>query len=60
WNSPFGGEIGELGGKEEQGEGELGVEGFNIDLDWLKESQKTLKWTDDTMLTFIISHRLPP
>ncbi|GAI11166.1 unnamed protein product, partial [marine sediment metagenome] len=30
-------------------------EGFSIDLDWLKESQKTLKWTDDTMLTFIIS-----
>ncbi|GAI77639.1 unnamed protein product, partial [marine sediment metagenome] len=53
--SKGGGEIGELGGKEEQGEGELGVEGFNIDLDWLKESQKTLKWTDDTMLTFIIS-----
>jgi malate/lactate dehydrogenase len=22
----------------------------------LKESQKRLKWTDDTMLTFIISH----
>ncbi len=30
-------------------------EGFTIDLPWLKESQKTLKWTDDTMLTFIIS-----
>jgi len=30
-------------------------EGFNIDLTWLKESQKTLKWTDDTLLTFIIS-----
>ncbi|GAJ21953.1 unnamed protein product, partial [marine sediment metagenome] len=29
-------------------------EGFTIDLTWLKESQKTLKWTDDTMLTFII------
>ena len=29
--------------------------GFNLDLTWLKESQKTLKWTDDTMLTFIIS-----
>lgn len=31
-------------------------EGFNIDLTWLKESQKALKWADDTMLTFIISH----
>lgn len=30
-------------------------EGFNIDLEWLKESQRTLKWPDDTMLTFIIS-----
>jgi len=30
-------------------------EGFNIDLTWLNESQKALKWTDDTMLTFIIS-----
>ena len=30
-------------------------EGFNIDLTWLRESQKALKWTDDTMLTFIIS-----
>ena len=30
-------------------------EGFSIDLTWLKESQKALKWTDDTMLTFIIS-----
>ncbi|HUV56351.1 MAG TPA: hypothetical protein VMV84_03880 [Dehalococcoidales bacterium] len=30
-------------------------EGFNIDLTWLKESQESLKWTDDTMLTFIIS-----
>jgi len=30
-------------------------EGFTIDLTWLKESQKTLKWSDDTMLTFIIS-----
>ncbi|GAJ02707.1 unnamed protein product, partial [marine sediment metagenome] len=29
-------------------------EGFSIDLDWLKESQRTLKWTDDTTLTFII------
>lgn len=33
----------------------LAGEDFNIDLEWLKESQKTLKWTDDTMLTFIIS-----
>jgi len=32
-----------------------GRESLDIDLDWLKESQKTLKWTEDTMLTFIIS-----
>ncbi len=30
-------------------------EGFSIDLTWLKESQETLKWSEDTMLTFIIS-----
>ncbi|MBA7610217.1 hypothetical protein ES703_17423 [subsurface metagenome] len=30
-------------------------EDFNIDLQWLKEAKQTLKWTDDTMLTFIIS-----
>ncbi len=62
--SKGGGEIGELGGEEEQGEGEPSAppaepeseaEGFSIDIQWLKESQKTLKWTDDTMLTFIIS-----
>ena len=28
-------------------------EGFNIDLTWLKESQKALKWTDETMLSFL-------
>lgn len=32
----------------------LAGEDFNIDLEWLRESQKTLKWTDDTVLTFII------
>ncbi|GAJ16985.1 unnamed protein product, partial [marine sediment metagenome] len=30
-------------------------EGFAIDLQWLKEAKQTLKWTDQTMLTFIIS-----
>lgn len=30
-------------------------EGFNIDLQWLKESQKALKWTDETMLSFLAS-----
>ncbi len=30
-------------------------EGFNIDLPWLKDSQKTLKWSDNTMLSFITS-----
>jgi hypothetical protein len=28
-------------------------EGFNIKLTWLKESQKTLKWSDQTMLSFL-------
>ncbi|MBA7710997.1 hypothetical protein ES703_119947 [subsurface metagenome] len=30
-------------------------EGFNIDLTWLKDSQKALKWTDDTTKTFLVS-----
>jgi len=30
-------------------------EGFAIDLEWLKESQKTLKWADETVLSFIAS-----
>lgn len=29
--------------------------GFNIDLTWLKESQKTLNWSDTTMLSFLAS-----
>ena len=28
-------------------------EGFSINLTWLKESQETLKWTDDTMRSFL-------
>ena len=28
-------------------------EGFSIDLTWLQESQKALKWTDQTMLSFL-------
>lgn len=28
-------------------------EGFSIDLEWLKGSQTALKWTDDTMLSFL-------
>jgi len=31
-------------------------EGFSIDLTWLKNSQKTLKWADETLLSFIASH----
>jgi hypothetical protein len=34
--------------------GEVG-EGFSIDLQWLKDSQKALKWTNETMLSFIAS-----
>jgi len=30
-------------------------EGFNIALDWLKESQKALNWSDATMLSFLAS-----
>jgi phage recombination protein Bet len=30
-------------------------ESFNIDLQWLKEAKQTLKWTDETMLSFITS-----
>jgi len=29
--------------------------GFTIDLAWLRESQKALKWTDETMKTFVLS-----
>ncbi|MDO9580644.1 MAG: hypothetical protein Q7J06_08765, partial [Bacteroidales bacterium] len=36
-------------------DGAIEGEGFHIDLTWLKESQKALKWTDDTMKTFLVS-----
>jgi len=29
-------------------------EGFNIDLTWLQESKKALKWSDDTFKTFLV------
>ncbi|GAJ03190.1 unnamed protein product, partial [marine sediment metagenome] len=29
-------------------------EGFRIDLTWLQESKKALKWTDDTVKTFLV------
>jgi len=32
---------------------EVEGEGFHIDMIWLKESQKALKWTDETMLSFL-------
>lgn len=31
-------------------------EGFQIDLTWLRESKKVLKWTDDTIKTFLVSN----
>ena len=41
---------------EERSQGEaIEGEGFSINPDWLRESQETLKWSEDTMLTFIIS-----
>lgn len=33
-------------------------EGFTIDLTWLKESQRALKWTDDTMKSFLVRYRV--
>ena len=30
-------------------------EGFSINLTWLNEAKKTLKWTDDTCKTFLVS-----
>ncbi|GAH45795.1 unnamed protein product, partial [marine sediment metagenome] len=30
-------------------------EGFNIDMTWLEESQETLKWTDDTLKSFLVN-----
>ena len=36
------------------GEGKIG-ETFALDPTWLKESQKELKWTDDTCKTFLVS-----
>ena len=41
--------------EEKPPEGVIEGERFTINLDWLKESQETLKWSEDTMLTFIIS-----
>lgn len=35
---------------------ELEGEGFRIDLAWLKESQETLKWTDETLKSFLVTH----
>lgn len=29
-------------------------EGFSIDMTWLKESQLVIKWTDDTLKTFLV------
>jgi len=33
---------------------EVAGEGFSIDLTWLQESKKALKWTDDTCRTFLV------
>ena len=40
-------------GLSEPATDEVVGEGFNINLEWLKESQKTLNWSDDTMLSFL-------
>jgi hypothetical protein len=31
-------------------------EGFSIDLTWLKDSQKALKWNDETFKSFVVTH----
>ncbi|MBA7681929.1 hypothetical protein ES703_90273 [subsurface metagenome] len=57
---PVGGEkIGGAGEKTSPDETIEG-EGFSIDLTWLKESQKRLKWTDDTMKTFLLKYKVSP
>jgi len=33
-------------------------EGFHIDLQWLDEAKKTLKWTDDTVKSFLLRYRV--
>jgi len=35
-------------------------EGFRIDMTWLRESQKALKWSDDTCKTFLLKHQVSP
>lgn len=35
-------------------------EGFNINLDWLKESRETLKWDDETMKSFLLKYKVSP
>ncbi|MBA7627603.1 hypothetical protein ES703_35070 [subsurface metagenome] len=35
-------------------------EGFHIDLTWLQESQKALKWSDDTCKTFLVKYKVSP
>lgn len=52
------------GGEETEAESQKNVgappaefegEGFNIDMTWLEESQETLKWTDDTLKSFLVN-----
>lgn len=35
-------------------------EGFSINLQWLDESKKALKWTDDTVKTFLVKYKVSP
>ncbi|GAI67931.1 unnamed protein product [marine sediment metagenome] len=42
------------GAKEAPPDEAIEGEGFHIDLTWLKESLKALKWTDDTTKTFLV------
>jgi len=46
---------GDTGGAKEISAEEIEGEGFHIDLTWLEESKKDLKWTDETMLSFLAS-----
>jgi len=35
-------------------------EGFSINLQWLDESKKALKWSDETMKTFLLKYKISP
>lgn len=36
--------------------GKIVCDGFSIDLEWLNESLKSIKWPEETTITFLVSH----